>query len=249
MLKLLCFQLFSMSDKETEEEKDIPLKAEMSPLQTIAKVKMRKFGFMGSLSMLNPSTTGSHSSLLPELRKRSKSAINLGKIFRKNSLNSLKVRDDIYIKDSNRDSGVVVENHEVAIDEKTLNELRERKKTKLNELLDTEERYFGDLLKMSNMFTEMKKSTEDPDYPIQMPEDLQRIFSVFSGNFHQIRDYHKEMFTDRMRSTIWRADLMRDLFRKNQYVMKSIYGKYCSNWKISKVKENKITLVITEKTR
>ena len=199
-------------------------------VSSTAKVKMRKFGFMGSMSMLNQAIHR-HNTLIPEVRARSKSAINLGKMLRKNSTSSLKVKDDSVIKDTNRDSGVIVDNHEILIDEKTLSELKERKRSKLNELLHTEERYFGDLIKISTIFSEMRKSKEDPDYPVQMPEEFQRIFSVFVGNFHEIRDFHKEMFTDTMRDSIWKADLMRDLFRKSQYAMKSIYGKYCRNWK------------------
>ena len=84
---------------------------------------------------------------------------------------------------------------------------------------------------MSTIFVEIRKSKEDPDYPVQMPIDLKRICSIFLGNFHEIRDFHKEVFTDKMRSSIWRADEMRDLFRRRQHEMKSIYGKYCSNWK------------------
>ena len=193
-------------------------------------VKVRKFGFMGSMSLFNQSIR-CHNSFMPEMRKRSKSAVTLGKILRTHSTRSLKIKDDYIIKDEKRDSGVVVDNHEAVVNEKNLNHFNEKKRFKLNELLDMEERYFGDLIKTSTMFAEMRKSMEDPDYPVQMPAEFQRIFSVFLGNFREIRNFHKALFTDKMRDVIWSADLMMDLLRKSQYNMKSIYGKYCRNWR------------------
>ena len=118
-----------MSDTEPEKGKNSVSEEEEQTFHLPAKVKMRRFGFMGSMSLLNPAPSSRHISLIPELRKRSKSAINLGRILRKNSLNSLKIKDDIYVKDIDRDSGVVVDNHEVVLDEKTRNELVGKRKS------------------------------------------------------------------------------------------------------------------------
>eukprot|EP00092_Neocalanus_flemingeri_P010030 GFUD01010810.1.p1 GENE.GFUD01010810.1~~GFUD01010810.1.p1 ORF type:complete len:440 (+),score=101.66 GFUD01010810.1:96-1415(+) len=194
-----------MSDIEQEPDKDPDDQAVIDPPQPTTSQRVRKIGWHGAVS-----------------------AISL--VRRHSMIAGFKVKA---IKRESGDSGIVVQHEDTIEEEETLKELKERKHAKLEELLQMEENYLEDLLKISSFISEVKKSKEDPEYPVQMPDELKRMFWVFVGNFHEIRDFHKDVFTERIRSSIWRADLMRDLFRRRECDMKSRYGKYCNNWKKS----------------
>ena len=130
----------------------------------------------------------------------------------------------------NRDSEIVNKHGENEV-EKFGEDLLKRKHDKLKELIQTEENYLNDLLKISAFFLEIKKSMDDPNYPIKMPESLQKSERILFENFYEICDFHKEIFTDGLKASEENAEGMRDIFRLRKQKLKDIYGKYCNNWR------------------
>merc|ERR1712059_139646 len=99
------------------------------------------------------------------------------------------------------------------------------KHSKLEELLQVEENYLADLLTISSFFAEMRRSKEDPEHPIQMPEEL-RIGrdKIVLGNFHVIRDFHKDVFTETLSRDVFNPEAVRDLFKTQKRQIMKIYG-------------------------
>ena len=136
------------------------------------------------------------------------------------------------LESENVDKQKVIEKERSIEDEEKMNVLLKRKEDKLEDLLQTEERYFGDLKKIWSFFkVNMKKSKDDPEYYVKMPEELKEMDYILIGNFQEVFDFHKDVFTEELRGGIKCAEKIRNLLRKRKYDMKNRYGKYCNNWK------------------
>ena len=132
----------------------------------------------------------------------------------------------------NKQTEKVIEKERSVEDDEKMNVLLKRKEDKLEDLLQTEERYFGDLKKIWSFFkVNMKKSKDDPEYYVKMPEELKEMDYILIGNFQEVFDFHKDVFTEELRGGIKCAEKIRNLLRKRKYDMKNRYGKYCNNWK------------------
>ena len=120
---------------------------------------------------------------------------------------------------------------ETSIKEENRKNLLKKKEAKLEELKQTEENYLRDLKRIHSFINvDMKKSKDDPDYPLQMPELLKEMEYICIGNFNDVFDFHQEVFSNELISGIKCAEKTRDLLRKRNYDMKNRYGTFCSNW-------------------
>ena len=66
-----------------------------------------------------------------------------------------------------------------------------------------------------------------------MPEELKELIKDLLRNFDEIHIFHTADFTENLRNSIFSAEKIRDLLRDKKNEMKSIYGRYCNNWKKS----------------
>ena len=107
---------------------------------------------------------------------------------------------------------------------KSPNAFNERKQARLEELLLKEEKYPKDLMTISSMFDEIKKSSHDSEYRVKMPQELKVLLTDLLSNFDEIYNFHATDFTEDLRNSIFSAEKIRDLFQDKINKMKRIYG-------------------------
>jgi len=105
------------------------------------------------------------------------------------------------------------------------------KKAKLKELLQTEENYVNNLLKISEFSAEMKKSMNDAMHPIKMPEHLKNYEQELRINFQDILDFHQKTLLCELQASFEKPQKVKDIFKNKKHHLKDIYGKYCINWR------------------
>ena len=88
-----------------------------------------------------------------------------------------------------------------------------KKNAILQELLQAEQNYLNDLLKLSFLISEMFQAIDDPNHPIQIPESLKRIQCDDFKNINEICHFHKDILTHGLIVCKENAIGMRDLFR------------------------------------
>jgi len=105
-----------------------------------------------------------------------------------------------------------------------------KKNAKITELVSLEENYLDDLEKISLYYDEVKKSKEDPNYPVSMPLGLRdgRDLIVF-GNIKALYDFHSRIFTKGIRNSNNDPAKFLELFKKRKSDLMLRYGKYSIN--------------------
>ena len=127
-------------------------------------------------------------------------------------------------------SSLHIEHCEISVneDESRKEDFHFKKKNAiLQELLQAEQNYLNDLLKLSFLISEMFQAIDDPNHPIQIPESLKRIQCDDFKNINEICDFHKDILTHGLIVCKDNAIGMRDLFRSRKHMLKDIYGRFC----------------------